>query len=262
MLFTGEDLVGVTVGIPRQYHIAELAPAVLGAWRQAEAWLVARGATVVPVDLHCTRQGLPAYYLLAVAEASSNMARYDGMHYGHRSGTANTHATVHELITASRSDALGAEVQRRILSGCFTLARDTYDSYYDQAQRVRRLICNDFARVLLPDGAELGTGPRVHALLTPTTPTIAPTVATARAYTAVQGYANDVFTVPASLAGLPAISVPVGYVDSVANVFVGSTGDASTAMPVGMQIIAAVRWVCVWQTAPGTRFDRCLVVPF
>eukprot|EP00041_Stephanoeca_diplocostata_P033589 m.1114893 g.1114893 ORF g.1114893 m.1114893 type:complete len:502 (-) comp24368_c0_seq28:3753-5258(-) len=236
----GGDLTGVTVGIPRQYHIAELAPAMLAAWQQAEAWVVARGATVVPVDLHCTRNGLPAYYLLAAAEASSNMARYDGMQYGQRSGAANSHATVRELITASRSDTLGAEVQRRILTGCFTLARDTYDSYYDQAQRVRRLICDDFARVLVSDASVPdGTTQRVDALLTPTTPTIAPTVAAARAYSAVQGYANDVFTVPASLAGLPAISVPIGYIDSATDTYVGATGPPATAIPAGMQIIAA-----------------------
>eukprot|EP00040_Diaphanoeca_grandis_P002315 m.21229 g.21229 ORF g.21229 m.21229 type:complete len:496 (+) comp13313_c0_seq1:19-1506(+) len=213
---SGSDLKGVTVGIPQEYFIEELSAPVLSAWKQTEEWLASRGATIVSVTLPRTKDALSAYYLLALAEASSNMARYDGMHYGLRVGEAATTKTVQELITNSRGESFGEEVKRRILTGTFTLSQTSYDSYYLQAQRVRRLVKTDFERVF-----DAG----VDVLLTPTAPSAAPTIIEAENMARLETYANDVFTVPASLAGLPAISVPAGYDDN--------------NMPLGVQLIGA-----------------------
>lgn len=199
---------------------------MLDSWRSAIGWVEAGGGEVVEVSLPRTREALAAYYTIALAEASSNLAKYDGIHYGARAtGGATAHDTVAGLIRASRSEAFGPEVTRRIVAGNYVLSRAAYQSYYAQAQRVRRLVVEEFASAFgrgrrATCGADAGGA--VHALLTPTAPTVAPTVSEAMRLTPLAAYANDVFTVPASLAGLPAISVPAG----------GRGGE-----PIGLQVI-------------------------
>lgn len=159
------------------------------------------------------------------------LQRYDGVEFGLRSRRAAECDTVREMITASRGVGFGPEVKRRILTGAFTLSRTQYDSYYVKAQRVRRLVCQDFARAFAGrdgnDGSESDNGP-VHVLLTPTACGPAPTLTAARTMPQLDVLANDVFTVPASLAGLPAISVPWGRQRS---------DDGGVCLPIGLQII-------------------------
>eukprot|EP00035_Acanthoeca_spectabilis_P013568 m.252811 g.252811 ORF g.252811 m.252811 type:complete len:474 (-) comp15922_c0_seq4:340-1761(-) len=213
----GESLDGVTVGIPQEYLVEELSASGRRAWAEAERWVQDRGGRVVAVSLPHTSAALPAYYLLTLAEASSNMARYDGVEYGRRARGADECGTVEEMITAARDGTFGSEVRKRVLTGAFTLSRTLYDSYYAQAQRVRRMVCDDFGRVF-------GGEPAVDVLITPTACGNAPTLAEAQTMSQLETLANDVFTVPASLAGLPAISIPGGV-------------DDGTGLPLGLQII-------------------------
>jgi aspartyl-tRNA(Asn)/glutamyl-tRNA(Gln) amidotransferase subunit A len=169
-----------------------------------------------------TAAGLPAYYLLTLAEASSNLARYDGVEYGQRPQLAADCNTVEEMITATRGSSFGSEVKRRILTGAFTLSRTLYDSHYVQAQRVRRRVCDDFATVFSGTGIPVA----VDVLLTPTACGPAPTLEAARQMSHLEVLSNDVFTVPSSLAGLPAISIPAGH-------------DDETGLPLGLQLIGA-----------------------
>ena len=165
-----------------------------------------------------TRQALSAYYVLAPAEASSNLAKYDGIRYGKRtSGPDAAPRSALPLYAQTRGEGFGEEVKRRILLGAYTLSSEAIDNYFVQAQKVRRLVQQDFDCVfaqnnVLHDGAGAYQG--VDILLTPTVPTLPPTIAEVQKQTAVEGYMNDVFTVPASLAGLPAISVPVELSES------------------------------------------------
>ncbi|KAK1833073.1 amidase signature domain-containing protein [Podospora conica] len=213
----------LTIGLPLEYNPAELDPRIRAAWAAAASALAAAHATIVPVSLPSTRHALPAYYVLAPAEASSNLAKYDGVRYGSRSTAASDYA-------ASRAAGFGAEVQRRILLGAYTLSAEAMDNYFLQAQRVRRVVRRDFDRVFrlgnplvdgevegpfdlsdVPEGVEMQSklGPaQVDFLLCPTAPTLAPRADEVR--DGLEGYVNDVFTVPASLAGLPAVSVPLG----------------------------------------------------
>lgn len=213
----GGSLDGVTVGIPQEYLVEELSASGRRAWAEAERWVQDRGGRVVAVSLPHTSAALPAYYLLTLAEASSNMARYDGVEYGGRARGADECGTVEEMITAARDGTFGSEVRKRVLTGAFTLSRTLYDSYYAQAQRVRRMVCDDFGRVF-------GGEPAVDVLITPTACGNAPTLAEAQTMSQLETLANDVFTVPASLAGLPAISIPGGV-------------DDGTGLPLGLQII-------------------------
>ncbi|SPO00185.1 related to glutamyl-tRNA(Gln) amidotransferase subunit A [Cephalotrichum gorgonifer] len=218
----------ITIGIPQDYRIAELHPSILAAWAAAEDALRKWGARVVPVRLPSTQVALPAYYVLAPAEASSNLAKYDGVRYGSRAEGGDTDASGEVLYSRTRGDNFGREVRRRILMGTYSLSSEAMDNYFVQAQRVRRLVQRDFDRVFarpnplrdeepfdlsdLEDGWELENkrGPaQVDFLLCPTAPTFPPRVEDVRTQGPVDSYMNDVFTVPASLAGLPAISVPV-----------------------------------------------------
>lgn len=215
----------ITIGIPQDYRIAELDPSILAAWSKAEEALKEWGARIVPVHLPTTQAALPAYYVLAPAEASSNLAKYDGVRYGAR-GSSDAEGEV--LYASTRGEHFGAEVKRRILMGTYSLSSDKMDNYFIQAQRVRRLVQRDFDSVFrlpnpLRDDApfdlsamEEGVGledkkgpPQVDFLLCPTAPTFPPRMEELREQGPVDPYMNDVFTVPASLAGLPAVSVPV-----------------------------------------------------
>jgi aspartyl-tRNA(Asn)/glutamyl-tRNA(Gln) amidotransferase subunit A len=204
------------IGIPIDYNISSLDPAVHKTWLHSLSLLQARGHTLHPVRLPTTRHALSAYYVLAPAEASSNLAKYDGVRYGSRAeGVDGTPESV--LFAKTRGQGFGPEVQRRILLGAFSLSAHAMDNYFIQAQKVRRLVQQDFDRVfrapnkLVVDDEE-AKAEGVDVLLCPTAPTLAPLIEEVEEQDPIQAYMNDVFTVPASLAGLPAVSVPIPIV--------------------------------------------------
>ena len=197
----------VKVGIPKEYQISGMSPEIIKLWERGSDWLRDRGAEIIDVSLPHTKYALPTYYVIAPAEASSNLARYDGVRYGYR----NSQDTLDELYTHSRGEGFGSEVQRRILIGTYVLSAGYYDAYYRKAQRVRNLIIQDFQKAFK----------KVDVLLTPTTPT--PAFELGSQLDPISMYMNDVFTVPASLAGLPAMSVPSGL--------------SKEGLPLGLQVI-------------------------
>ncbi|KAK1455963.1 hypothetical protein CCUS01_10323 [Colletotrichum cuscutae] len=213
------------IGIPLEYNIEELDPKIKAAWSDAADLLQKSGIEVVPVSLPSTKHALSAYYVIAPAEASSNLAKYDGVRYGTRGDESDGAGEV--LYSKTRGLGFGEEVRRRILLGAYSLSSEAMDNYFIQAQRVRKLVQRDFDRVFrlenplyneqqfdlsdMKDEVELQDklGPsQVDFLLCPTAPTFAPRIEDIKRQTPVQVYMNDVFTVPASLAGLPAISIP------------------------------------------------------
>jgi len=241
------------IGIPLDYNTASLSPEVRQTWSQLLTSLQDAGHSLHPVSLPSTHQALSAYYVLAPAEASSNLAKYDGVRYGHR--TTGPDANPKEnmpLFAATRGEGFGPEVQRRILLGAYTLSSEAMDNYFVQAQRVRRLVQSDFDNVfalpnpLLDLRAEKSSdGPNVDILIAPTAPTLPPTLAEVEKLSPVEMYMNDVLTVPASLAGLPALSVPVklqngsrgaGDIESIGMQVIGQFGDDELVLQVG-QII-------------------------
>lgn len=213
------------IGIPLDYNIAELTPAIRTTYIRTLLALQNLGHTLHPVSLPTTRQALSAYYVLAPAEASSNLAKYDGIRYGYRTspGPDSSPAEKLPLYAKTRGEAFGEEVKRRILLGAYTLSSEAMDNYFIQAQKIRRLVQGDFDSVFaqrnpLLDGDSQGEDDgegRVDVLLTPAAPTLPPTVEEVKRQSPVESYMNDVFTVPASLAGLPAASVPVRLTMSV-----------------------------------------------
>lgn len=206
------------VGVPIEYNIAELSPSIRQAWHRSLAHLQQQGHTIHPVSLPSTRLSLSAYYILAPAEASSNLAKYDGVRYGNRYGDGQPEPY---LYANTRGAGLGAEVKRRILLGTFSLSAAAVDNYFIQAQRVRRLVQRDFDSVfsapqLLAAQAEEPSQARetdgnekVDVLVFPTAPFSPPRLSDLADADPLKAYMNDVLTVPASLAGLPAASVPV-----------------------------------------------------
>lgn len=218
------SLKGLRVGIPQEYFPAEITPAALEHFRRVVASLKKRGATIIPVSLPSTRYALSAYYVIATAEASSNLARYDGMQYGKRVPPAPGTDTskISSIYAQTRSAGFGREVQRRILLGTYALSADAFDNYFLQAQRVRRLVQDDFDRVFaLPnlspvaeprtlEGQELrpteqaaGVDVLLHLSAVRTAPRLDEKA------DGLDAYVQDVLTVPASLAGLPALNVNV-----------------------------------------------------
>ena len=203
----------LTIGIPLEYNISSLHPIVRKAWMKSLLYLQECGHRMRAVHLPTTQHALSAYYVLAPAEASSNLAKYDGVRYGDRAeGVDGTPSSV--LFAKTRGEFLGPEVRRRILLGAFSLSADAIDNYFIQAQKVRRLVVEDFDEVFeAPNqlvASPFDTNPEgVDALLCPTAPTLPPSLSEVENQEPLQAYMNDVFTVPASLAGLPAISVPV-----------------------------------------------------
>ena len=181
-----------------RYKIDKLAGDVQRIWELGIEWLKDSGANVIDVSLPHTEYALPTYYIVAPAEASSNLARYDGVKYGFR---ANNFNDLEDMYCSTRSEGFGEEVKRRILIGTYVLSAGYYDAYYLRAQKVRTKIVNDFNAAFN----------NCDAILTPTAPTGAFEIGTKM--DPVEMYMNDVFTVPASLAGLPAISVPSGFSD-------------------------------------------------
>jgi aspartyl-tRNA(Asn)/glutamyl-tRNA(Gln) amidotransferase subunit A len=199
---------GLTIGIPREYRVDGMPADIEALWQKGIAWLEKQGATTVDISLPHTKYALPAYYIVAPAEASSNLARYDGVRYGLRV-EADDLTTMYER---TRAEGFGEEVKRRVLIGTYVLSAGYYDAYYLKAQKVRSRIAGDFKAAF----------EKVDAILTPTTPSAAfsadnpPT-------DPVEMYLNDVFTVPANLAGLPGMSVPAGL--------------SSDGLPLGLQVL-------------------------
>ena len=186
---------GMKIGVPSEYVMDGMDSEVVALWERGQAWLRDAGAELVEISLPHTKYALPAYYIIAPAEASSNLARYDGVRYGLRVEADS----LDDMYGATRAAGFGEEVQRRIMIGTYVLSAGYYDAYYLKAQRVRRLIKNDFDTAFQS----------VDAILTPATPTAAFPVGR-KVDDPVTNFLNDIFTVPANLAGLPGMSVPAG----------------------------------------------------
>ena len=206
--FVGKSVKGLRIGIPKEYRVDGMPPEIEKLWEQGIAWLKEAGCEIVEVSLPHTKYALPAYYIVAPAEASSNLARYDGMRYGLRVDGAN----LTETYENTRAAGFGAEVKRRILIGTYVLSAGYYDAYYVKALKVRRRIADDFDQAFQ----------KVDALLTPTAPSAAFALGE-NADDPVAMYLNDIFTVTVNLAGLPGMSIPAGV-------------DAN-GLPLGLQLI-------------------------
>jgi aspartyl-tRNA(Asn)/glutamyl-tRNA(Gln) amidotransferase subunit A len=193
------DLSGKRVGIPKEYRIDGVPPDINALWDRGIEWLKDAGATPVEISLPHTKYALPTYYIIAPAEASSNLARYDGVRYGLRElGEAGQGGALDTMYGATREAGFGAEVKRRIMIGTYVLSAGFYDAYFTKAQKVRALIKQDFRTAF----------EQCDVILTPTAPSAAFGIGETTDPLAM--YLNDVFAVPASLAGLPAMSVPGG----------------------------------------------------
>ncbi|MBB4152986.1 aspartyl-tRNA(Asn)/glutamyl-tRNA(Gln) amidotransferase subunit A [Sphingomonas jinjuensis] len=204
------SMAGKRVGIPKEYRVDGMPAEIEALWQRGIAWLKDAGAEIVDVSLPHTKYALPAYYIIAPAEASSNLARYDGVRYGLRDLPQG--AGLQDMYAATRADGFGSEVKRRIMIGTYVLSAGFYDAYYTQAQKVRTLIARDFQAAF----------ETCDVLLTPTAPSAAFALGEKSA-DPIAMYLNDVFTVPSSLAGLPAMSVPGGLDEA--------------GLPLGLQII-------------------------
>ncbi|MCF3973524.1 Asp-tRNA(Asn)/Glu-tRNA(Gln) amidotransferase subunit GatA [Paracoccus salsus] len=198
-LLTG-DIRGKKIGIPREYRIEGMPDDIASLWQMGADMLRDAGAEIVDISLPHTKYALPAYYVIAPAEASSNLARYDGVRYGRRARLGQGDGIV-EMYEKTRAEGFGPEVQRRIMIGTYVLSAGFYDAYYNRARKVRALIKRDFDNAYA-DG--------VDAILAPTTPSAAFPLGAMDNADPVQMYLQDVFTVTLNLAGLPGISVPVG----------------------------------------------------
>ena len=206
--FVGKSVKGLRIGVPKEYRVDNMPPEIEKLWEQGIAWLKEAGCEIVEVSLPHTKYALPAYYIVAPAEASSNLARYDGMRYGLRVDGAN----LTETYEQTRAEGFGDEVKRRILIGTYVLSAGYYDAYYLKAQKVRRRIADDFDQAF----------EKVDALLTPTAPSAAFALGE-KSDDPVAMYLNDIFTVTVNLAGLPGMSIPAGV-------------DAN-GLPLGLQLI-------------------------
>jgi aspartyl-tRNA(Asn)/glutamyl-tRNA(Gln) amidotransferase subunit A len=207
----GLSLAGLRVGLPKEFSGEGIEPGVRRAVAEAVRWFESQGARTVPVELPNAALAVPVYYVLAPAEASSNLSRFDGVRYGHR---AKEYADLADMYCRTRAEGFGAEVKRRILVGTYVLSHGYYDAYYLQAQKLRRLIAQDFASAFRICDVILG----------PTTPTTAFPIG-AKIDDPVQMYLNDIFTIPAPLAGLPGLSVPCGFDEKGLPVGLQLTGD-------------------------------------
>ena len=203
------DLKKKKVGIPREYQIDGLNPVIKKKWEEVSEIFRKNGTEVVEISLPHTKYALPAYYIIAPAEASANLARYDGIRFGFRDKSKS----LDDLYENTRANGFGSEVKRRIMIGTYVLSAGYYDAYYIKALRIRQLIYNDFSEAFK----------KCDFILTPTTPNVAFAIGE-KQDDPLEMYLNDVLTVPASLAGLPAISVPAGYNEE--------------GLPFGLQIIS------------------------
>jgi aspartyl-tRNA(Asn)/glutamyl-tRNA(Gln) amidotransferase subunit A len=222
---------GLRIGIPKEYRIDGAPPEIDALWHKGADWLRGQGAEIVEVSLPHTKYALPTYYIVAPAEASSNLARYDGVRYGHRA--AGTHEII-DLYEKSRAEGFGPEVQRRILIGTYVLSSGYYDAYYLRAQKLRSLIARDFTKAF----------ESCDALLTPATPGPAFAIGE-KTSDPVSMYLNDVFTVTVNLAGLPGISVPAGLGEGglpLGLQVIGKAFDETTVLQVGRALEVAANF--------------------
>jgi aspartyl-tRNA(Asn)/glutamyl-tRNA(Gln) amidotransferase subunit A len=206
----GRSVKGLTIGVPKEYRLDGMNPGIEALWAQGAQWLRAAGASIVDVSLPNTRHALPAYYIVAPAEASSNLARYDGVRYGLREPASD----IVDLYERTRASGFGAEVRRRLMIGAYVLSAGYYDAYYVRAQKIRTLIKRDF---------ELAFERGVDAILTPATPSAAFGIGEKGSEDPVEMYLNDVFTVTVNMAGLPGLVAPAGL--------------SSEGLPLGLQLI-------------------------
>ncbi|MCO5131292.1 MAG: Asp-tRNA(Asn)/Glu-tRNA(Gln) amidotransferase subunit GatA [Xanthobacteraceae bacterium] len=206
----GKSVKGLRIGIPKEYRLDGMSAEIDRLWSQGAEWLKAAGAELVEVSLPHTRYALPAYYIVAPAEASSNLARYDGVRYGARVDGNN----IVEMYENTRARGFGPEVKRRVMIGTYVLSAGYYDAYYLRAQKVRTLIKKDFEDCFAQG---------VHAILTPATPSAAFGIGEKTGADPIEMYLNDIFTVTVNMAGLPGIAVPAGK-------------DAQ-GLPLGLQLI-------------------------
>jgi aspartyl-tRNA(Asn)/glutamyl-tRNA(Gln) amidotransferase subunit A len=202
-------LAGLRIGLPREYFGEGIEPGVRKAVEEAGRWFTSQGARTVALELPNQKLGVPVYYIIAPAEASSNLARFDGVRYGHR---ASEYSDLIDMYSRTRAEGFGAEVKRRILVGTYVLSHGYYDAYYLQAQKVRRLIVREFQSAF----------ERCDLILGPVAPTTAFEIG-AQVDDPVKMYLGDIFTVPGSLAGLPGVCVPCGFDES--------------GLPVGLQLM-------------------------
>jgi aspartyl-tRNA(Asn)/glutamyl-tRNA(Gln) amidotransferase subunit A len=206
----GQSVKGLRIGIPKEYRLDGMPAEIEALWQEGIAWLKDAGATIVDISLPHTKYALPAYYIVAPAEASSNLARYDGVRYGLRAAGDD----IVSMYENTRAAGFGREVKRRVLIGTYVLSAGYYDAYYVRAQKIRTLIKRDF---------DLAFANEVDAVLTPATPTAAFGLQEMALASPIEMYLNDVFTVTVNMAGLPGIAVPAGR--------------DSSGLPLGLQLI-------------------------
>jgi aspartyl-tRNA(Asn)/glutamyl-tRNA(Gln) amidotransferase subunit A len=206
----GASVKGRRIGVPKEYRLDGMSAEIAALWDQGVAWLKDAGAEIVEISLPHTRTALPAYYIIAPAEASSNLARYDGVRYGLREKGRD----ITDMYEKTRAKGFGAEVRRRIMIGTYVLSHGYYDAYYVRAQKIRALIKRDFDEAFAAG---------VDAVLTPATPSTAFALGEKGSSDPVEMYLNDVFTVTVNMAGLPGVAVPAGL--------------AANGLPLGLQLI-------------------------
>lgn len=205
------NIKGLKIGIPKEYRVDNMPIEIEKLWQDGIEMLKKAGAEIIDISLPHTKYAAAVYYVIAPAECSSNLARFDGVRFGYR--TTNNGINIAELYQKSRAEGFGKEVKKRIMIGTYVLSAGYYEAYYKKALKVRRLIYNDFIEAFK----------KVDAILTPSTPSSAFSFNEMQNFDAVKIYLNDVFTVPSNLAGLPAISVPAGF--------------DNQGLPLGLQII-------------------------
>jgi aspartyl-tRNA(Asn)/glutamyl-tRNA(Gln) amidotransferase subunit A len=206
----GRSVKGLRIGVPKEYRVEGMPPRIEELWAEGRRWLTEAGAEIVEISLPHTRYALPAYYIVAPAEASSNLARYDGVRYGDRKSGEDLLA----LYENTRGEGFGAEVRRRVMIGTYVLSAGYYDAYYVRAQKVRTLIKRDFEECFAAG---------IDAVLTPATPSAAFGVGEKIDADPVEMYLNDIFTVTVNMAGLPGIAVHAGF--------------SQEGLPLGLQLI-------------------------
>jgi len=208
------DIKGKKIGIPKEYFVAGMPEEIVNLWNQGKEILKKRGAEIVEISLPHTNYAAAVYYIVASAECSSNLSRFDGVRYGFRASGENL--SIEQMYEKTRAQGFGSEVKRRILTGTYVLSAGYFDAYYKKAQKVRNLVRQDFIEAFK----------KVDAILAPTTPSAAFSINESKTIgesDPVKMYLNDVFTIPVNLAGLPAISVPAGF--------------NKDGLPLGLQII-------------------------